>query len=139
MGLTIDEIKDRLREAADVIRRIPKVQGPNGYQTAWPDIVRNAVEAYGYEDLKVRPPAPSNEQIDQAWEAIEWLKLLNQKDQKMIWAWANGTAIWRLAQWHGISEGKLRRWRDQCCETISNKIPIQQWMNRVDSVLQKSG
>lgn len=137
--MTIDKIKKRLRDAAEVIRRIPKPNGPNGYANCWPDVVRNAVEAYGYEDSRANSPPPTNKEIDAAWEAVEWLNYLDIKGKKMLWAWANSTPIWRLAQWHGMSEGKLRRWRDQCCETIAEKIPLQQWMNRVDSVLQKSG
>lgn len=119
--MEIDEIKARLKEAADVIRRIPKVNGPQGYATAWPDFVRSATEAYGYDSLSVKPPPPSNDQIDNAWKAMEWLNYLDGKSQKMLWAWANGMAVWRLAQWHNMSEAKLRRWRDQSCQAIATK------------------
>lgn len=127
-----DEIKSRLKEAADVIRRIPKVNGPNGYATAWPDFVRNATEAYGYADLKVKPPTPSNEQIDNAWKAVEWLNILDRKSQKMLWAWANEMPVWKLAQWHSMSESKLRRWRDESCRQIAAQPT---WFDKVGKVL----
>lgn len=130
--MTIDEIKSRLKEAADVIRRIPKVNGPNGYASSWPDFVRSATEAYGYDDLRVKPPPPDKDQIDRAWKAVEWLNLLDRKSQKMLWAWANDMPIWKLAQWHNMSEGKLRRWRDESCKRISAQIA---WFDRVGEVL----
>lgn len=122
MTQTIDDVKKRLREAAETIRRIPKVMGPQGYGNSWPDIVRQAVEAYGYQDAWSKRPPPQNDEIDRAWEAVEWLNILDAKAQKMLWAWASGVQVWRLAQMHHVSESKLRRWRDESCAKIAKKV-----------------
>ena len=91
--MTPDAIKSRLREAADVLARLPANRGPQEYGSTWPDIVRSTWErwAEGYEwhpkmqnrvmgpaRVRVRPAVPSGIEIDRMDEAMGWLNWLGE-------------------------------------------------------------
>ena len=77
------EIKERLREAADVLRRLPPVRGPKSYGSNWPGIVRDTVGAlwrfdptlgrWVREVPPVSPVVPFGAEIDRMDEALQWL------------------------------------------------------------------
>lgn len=46
MSLTVSEIEDRFEEAAWTLRRLPEKDRPRGYGSSWPEIVRDAKDAY---------------------------------------------------------------------------------------------
>ena len=49
---------------------------PAGYVSGWPDIVREAVEAYGYGQEQVRPQPPSARQITLMDEVFAWINFI---------------------------------------------------------------
>jgi hypothetical protein len=67
----------RLEDAGATLLALPS-RGclPAGYRTAWPEIVVDAAEAYGYGQLAQRPPVPTARRVTQMDEAFGWLKLL---------------------------------------------------------------
>lgn len=67
----------RLEDAGATLLALPsKGCLPAGYRTAWPDIVVDAAEAYGYGEMAIRPPVPTARRVTQMDEAFGWLKLL---------------------------------------------------------------
>jgi hypothetical protein len=52
--------------------------GPGNLRTGGLDFVREAVEAYGWQDSKVRPAIPSPAEITAMDEALAWLSLIPQ-------------------------------------------------------------
>ena len=55
------EIKVRFEEAADTLRalRLGPRDKPSTRVTHWPDVVHQAILAYGWSAARVKPPAPS--------------------------------------------------------------------------------
>ena len=69
---TASLVEERLAEAAGVLKRLPeeKVQG---YFSAWPDVVHNIHESFGWHDPVLSRPWPSPGSIDRMDEAMhEW-------------------------------------------------------------------
>ncbi len=119
-----DAIKLRLREAADVLRRLPSTIGPKEYGSNWPDIVRSTWErwAEGYDwhpksqnrvlgpaKVRLRPAVPSGAEIDRMDEALGWLKWLGEDEADMVWSRACGITWRSLEDFDGRSRETLRK------------------------------
>ena len=50
--------------------------GPRPIRTGGLDFVREALEAYGWQDIKIRPAIPSPAEITAMDEALAWLSLI---------------------------------------------------------------
>lgn len=96
-ALTVDEIEERLEEAALTLKRMPVQDGPKGYGSSWPDVVRSRFTAYGFEEARMRV-IPSAQEIQRMEDAIDWLRLLDDPDDRHI--------VWMRAEQH--------RWRAIC-------------------------
>ena len=112
--ITGAEILDRLKEAAQTLRRLPPVRGPMGHRSHWPEWLRDAWFKYGsdaaHDDQhrKMRIPA-DGDAIDRMDEAIPWLQLLPPDEAKLVWAKANKATWFMLARRMGVSERTARR------------------------------
>lgn len=86
---TASRVEERLAEAAGVLKRLPeeKVQG---YFSAWPDVVHNIHESFGWHDPVLRRPWPSPGSIDRMDEAMQWLQWLEADVAKICWFRAAG-------------------------------------------------
>ena len=84
---THDEIRMRFREAGDTVRRLPRVKGPAGYGSGWPEMVRKYSEAYGYNEARLRPAPPSPRAIDRMEEVFTWFGYLDGSIQEMRALW----------------------------------------------------
>ncbi len=66
-----------LEEAGATLLSLPSSGcAPAGFRTAWPDFVQAAVEAYGYQDARVRPPRPTAAAISDMDRAFELVQLI---------------------------------------------------------------
>lgn len=81
---TPELVADRLEEAASTIHRLPSVV-PKGYYSFWPDIVHDAMEAYGWDKTVVRLGPPSAGSISRMDEALAWLLWLDPDQVKLVW------------------------------------------------------
>lgn len=120
---TAEAVRERLEEMAATLRAYRVAVGPAGYRSYWPTIVRSAWESYldpdgKPQEARLRRPAPSGRAIDRMDQAIAWFALLDARDRKLVWAWANGAAWWRLADRWGRNERTLRRWLDGALAVI---------------------
>ena len=119
-----DAIKSRLRDAADVLRRLPSNIGPREYGSNWPDIVRSTWErwAEGYEwhpksqnrvmgpaKVMLRPAVPSGTEIDRMDEAMAWLNWLGEDEERIVWSRAVGITWRSLEDYDGRSRETLRK------------------------------
>ncbi len=109
--ITVVDVADRLEQAAHTLKRLPKV-AVQGFFGTWPAIVRESMEAYGWEDAHIHPGPPSPRHITEMDEALRWLMWLESDDVKLVWLRACGIrwkAIGRLTGW---SVSKLQHdWR----------------------------
>lgn len=82
-------VEERLAEAAGVLKRLPeeKVQG---YFSAWPDVVHNIHESFGWHDPVLRRPWPSPGSIDRMDETMQWLQWLEPDVARICWFRAAG-------------------------------------------------
>ena len=82
-------VEERLAEAAAVLKRLPeeKVQG---YFSAWPDVVHDLNESFGWHDPVLRRPWPSPGSIDRMDETMQWLQWLDPDVAKICWFRAAG-------------------------------------------------
>ena len=90
-------VEERLVEAAAVLKRLPeeKVQG---YFSAWPDVVHDHNESFGWHDPVLRRPWPSPGSIDRMDETMQWLQWLDPDVAKICWFRAAGKR-WKTICW----------------------------------------
>lgn len=118
LHLTVAEIEDRLEEAALTLRRLPAKDGPKGYGSSWPDVVRSRFTAYGFEQARVRV-VPSAKEIQRMEEAIDWLRLIHYPqdpqraadDRRIVWMRAENLRWRPICSRVGLSRSQAwRRW-----------------------------
>jgi hypothetical protein len=90
----VTDIADRLEQAAYTMRRMPKVT-VKGYGSAWPDVVREFTEAYGYNEAEVSLGPPTAKHITEMDEAMRWLLWIEKDEVRLIWLRAN-CLRWKL-------------------------------------------
>ena len=86
MPINPSEIEDRFEEAALTLRRPPNPpgSGPKGDGSSWPEYVHDAKHAYGYREARMRV-VPSAKDIERMEECIEWLRLVEASEGRIIW------------------------------------------------------
>ena len=91
---TAEMVAARLNEAADTLRRLPaaKVQG---FISTWPPVVRDFWEAFGWNEVEVRPGPPSPGAIDRMDQTLYWLRWLEPEETRLVWLRAEGVR-WKL-------------------------------------------
>jgi hypothetical protein len=98
----------RLEEASRALDALPS--GLRQRITLKVDVVHAASDAYGYTNASARV-LPSSEAIDRAYEAINWLQFLSQRDRTLVWARALGIKWSKLEGRLGFSERRLSTFR----------------------------
>ena len=108
---TIKIVEERFEEAARTMRRLPPVK-IQGYFSTWPAVVHDPREAYGWEPVELRLGPPSAEAITRMEETLEWLKFLDETDErKIIWCRACNLPWKPICYRFGISRPTAwRRW-----------------------------
>lgn len=90
---THDLVSARFRSTWDTLRRMPRVRGPDGARSTWPETVQDAITAYGYTEVEVRLPAPRPRAIDEAEEVFGWFKHFDGKQEADIVWMAHGRRL----------------------------------------------
>ena len=99
-----------LEEAADTLRRLPRVK-VQGYISAWPPVLHDFWDAFGWEEAEVRLGPPSARAIDHMDHALLWLRWLDQDEQAIVWDRANRRPWKAIAQERSIDRTTAwRRW-----------------------------
>jgi hypothetical protein len=130
MSWTFDTITDRIEEAVDTMARLP-TEGPAGYGSCMPDVVRSRFESYNQDGdpwglyknrRKPNMGPPASEAIDRATEVFEWLQWCARKDREVILRRASGE------RWYLI-EGRFKRkrctldtWRKRGIQLIIDRL-----------------
>jgi DNA-directed RNA polymerase specialized sigma24 family protein len=107
----IEEVVTRMREAGDTVRRLPRPRGPAQFGNGWPDIVRDAREAYGYEEPRLRPPAPTPRAIDRMDEVFTWFAIFEDRVDEMRAVWFSvclGISFAQTARILGVNRKTVR-------------------------------
>ncbi len=117
-------VKTRLEEAAETLRAMTLNcrDRPARMASGWPDVVRQSCEAYGYDEVRVRPPAPPPARISRADEAVIWLLWLTDAERRVSWARASGITWRRLEDIDGRSHVTLRNIQSSALECICKHL-----------------
>jgi hypothetical protein len=83
---SITEIEDRIIVACKTIRALPDKE-KRFFQTesAWPDFVRDASEAYGYTEATTPRFRPSPSDVTDCLVALAWARGIDKKEFRLIW------------------------------------------------------
>lgn len=104
---TIEEIKNCIESAVYVMKLLPPVRA-QGYRSAMPDIIYTPQEIV-FMDRKPLKPRPTQEQISQMDEVLEWLEVLEPLERKLVWK--RGARIpWKILSYEfGLHRSNLCR------------------------------
>jgi hypothetical protein len=66
----------RLEAAGATLLALPQSGFSTRLRTSSLDIVRSALDGYGYGEARIRPPTPSARKIDEMEQALAWIPLI---------------------------------------------------------------
>ena len=75
-AIDADYIIYRLEEAGATLLALPGTGWTTQLRTSSLDIVRTALDAYGWSEARIRPPVPSADKITRMDEAMGWIPLI---------------------------------------------------------------
>ena len=95
----IEELKQKLEFAADIMKRLPSVRA-NGYGSGWPEMLYTLAEIIEQEAEPSRLQANSQE-VSEMERILDWLKLVWKRACRVPWKVlsydfrADRTTLWR--------------------------------------------
>lgn len=124
IAMRTDEIKAALREACRILERTPFPKGsrPAQLRAGWPDVVREAADAYGYTATRNRPALPSPHELDRMDEALRWLLWVDGTERTVLFARACGVTWRDLQQKLDISHVTLAKIHDRGIVRIAEHL-----------------
>ncbi len=127
--MTAEQIVERLEEAGATMLALPARGYATGLRQTRLDVVHTALEAYGWEGAKLRPPAPASPAVTRMDEAFGWLLFIPDK-QYIFRRIAGARALvhpltgrhlypWRrLGGLLGADHKSVQRWHGQAIRLI---------------------
>jgi len=104
MSKSIDEIKENLEFAAEIMRRLPPVK-VRGYFCAWPKFCSDE-DFFNTTDTWL-PPLP--DEIKAMEDILEWLKFTSLENRRIVWLRSCGMGWKRLSDLYHKSRSTLTR------------------------------
>jgi hypothetical protein len=92
---SLDELRERMREAAYTLRRLPMPRHgqPADFRVHWPDVAYDWL-AYGWVPARAPRIPPSPIEISRLDEVLGWMHWLTRDQRLVVWARATGWT-WR--------------------------------------------
>jgi len=126
----------RLEEAGSTLLALPQTGYTTQLRTSSLEIVRTAVEAYGYADRRIRPAVPSAARITRMDAAFGWIRLIpveryvlrrivgaralvNPLTERHLFSWRH------LARVVGADHKAVQRWHAQGIDLIVSALTRQ--------------
>jgi len=128
-----DFVVYRLEEAGATLLALPGTGWTTRLRTSSLEIVRTALESYGWTETRIQPPVPSSEKITRMDEAMGWLPLI-PADRYVIRRVVGARSLvhpitdrylfpWRrLGVALGADHKAVQRWHAQGIDTIVNAL-----------------
>ncbi len=111
----------RLEEAGSALLALPGTGWSTRLRTSSLEIVRTAIESYGWTASRIRPPVPSPERITRMDEAMAWISLI-PTDRYVLRRIVGARSLV-----HPITERHLYPWRRLACALGADHKAIQRW------------
>jgi hypothetical protein len=122
MSYSARDIEERFEEAAQTLRRVRVLGGARGYGSSWPEVVRSAHAAYGYDEGRPMRLVPGPAAISRMEETFDWLRLVEPEDARIIWLRAEGVRWRQICIRAGCARATAwRRWV-AALQTIANRL-----------------
>lgn len=118
---TIEEVAERLEEAASVLRRLPEAR-VRGHHNGWPAMLSEFADLVGREPEPLRPGPPSAAAIGRMEEALRWLRWLEPELGQLVWARAERMRWKAICYRFGISRATANRRRDYALGVIAWRL-----------------
>src|SRR5271166_6630450 len=129
----IELLTYRLEEAGSTLLALPATGFSTKLRTSSLDMVRSAIEGYGWTEKQVRPPIPSAAKISRMDEALAWILLIpveNYVLRRIVGARSLVSPIterhlftWRrLAALLGADHKAVKRWHEQGISVIVSAL-----------------
>jgi hypothetical protein len=116
-----DYVIYRLEEAGATLLALPGTGYSTRLRTSSLDIVRTALEAYGWTDTQIRPSVPSAEKITRMDEALSWIPLI-PVDRYVL-----RRVVGARSLVHPITDRHLFAWRRLAKALGADHKAIQRW------------
>ncbi|HTI80486.1 MAG TPA: DUF6362 family protein [Acetobacteraceae bacterium] len=111
----------RLEEAGSALLALPGTGWSTRLRTSSLEIVRTAIESYGWTTSRIRPPVPSPERITRMDEAMAWLSLIP------IDRYVLRRIVGARSLVHPITERHLYPWRRLASALGADHKAVQRW------------
>ena len=105
----------RLEEAGATLLALPGTGWTTRLRTSSLEIVRTALESYGWTETRIRPPVPPSEKITRMDEAMGWLPLIPV--DRFVIRRVVGARVGLPAERRGRAKGHVRRQQRRRVET----------------------
>lgn len=135
MHKTIDEIKENLVFAAEVMRRLPTVK-VRGYFCAWPKFCSDNDVFSGDSDVWM-PPLPH--EVEAMEVILEWLKLTSVENRQIIWVRSCGMGWKNIATKCGKSRSSIIRLYNLGLQEIQNALKNNENAKNLHFQLEHAG
>ncbi len=134
--MTAEQIVERLEEAGATMLALPARGYSTGLRMTRLDVVHTALEAYGWEGARLRPPAPSAAAMTRMDEAFGWL-LFIPDGQHVLRRIAGARALvhpltgrhlypWRkLGTLLGADHKSVQRWHGQAVGMMAAGLAVR--------------
>jgi hypothetical protein len=119
--LDADYVIYRLEEAGATLLALPGTGWSTRLRTSSLEIVRTALEAYGWETARIRPSVPSADKIDRMDEAMAWLTEIPQ-DRYVL-----RRVVGARSLVHPITDRHLFAWRRLGFALGADHKAVQRW------------
>jgi hypothetical protein len=114
-------VQFRLEEAGATLLAIPNTGWTTKLRTSSIDIVRSAVEAYGWNERMLRPPVPDSRKIDRMEEALGWIPLI-PLDKYVLRRIVGARSLV-----HPLTDKYLYPWRRLAAALGADHKAVQRW------------
>ncbi len=120
-AIDADYVIYRLEEAGATLLALPGTGWTTRLRTSSLEIVRTALEAYGWSEARIRPSTPSAEKITRMDEALSWIPLI-PLDRYVL-----RRVVGARSLVHPITDRHLFPWRRLGKALGSDHKAIQRW------------
>lgn len=124
---TYEQVRAQIIEAAYTLRASPGDLGPRLRSGAMSDVVRDMMEAYGYDEAKA-PRIPSAGAISRMYETWDWVnEYLNEEQRKLVYEYAfiktrKGIYLEAYLKKIDMSRSTFERRIQSHCQTIADNL-----------------
>jgi hypothetical protein len=116
-----DYVVYRLEEAGATLLALPDTGYSTRLRTSSLEIVRTALEAYGWTDARIRPAVPSADKITRMDEAMNWVPLI-PPDRYVV-----RRVVGARSLVHPITDRHLFAWRRLGKALGADHKAVQRW------------